>query len=277
MNKKIFIIILIILMLIYSINYVCADSHNKTHAIESGDSNITFANGYKGYCIEYREHSAKENDTFYIKNTSHIINQDNETVANYLKVFFTYFHNNTLHNNQGYNQTIFNQHIIWYFTDNFTSSPIIKHNLDLIHSIKEVALTHHVPDDGELRVNNTTEMIYHFRTLISPFVDNQNFLGYNIIFRNITAYENQTENETDNLIQNITNDTEIKNITNNNPNITKNLTNDIQNLTNDTDNYIIDSLFPQEQGLYLHHTGNDIILLILVLCVIGGAIYRVKK
>ena len=41
------------------------DSHsieyfdNVSYALESGDSNISFSNGYHGYCAEYREKSAE--------------------------------------------------------------------------------------------------------------------------------------------------------------------------------------------------------------------------
>lgn len=60
----------------YSIEY----SDNVTHTLEGGDSNIKFANGYRGYCVEYREKSAEKDDKFYITNTSHITNKNNNQI-----------------------------------------------------------------------------------------------------------------------------------------------------------------------------------------------------
>ena len=51
----------------YPTNYV---SYGEIiEAIESGDSNISFENGYKGYCAEWSEHSAEEGQSFYIEPT----------------------------------------------------------------------------------------------------------------------------------------------------------------------------------------------------------------
>ena len=47
-------------------------SDNISYALESGDSNISFSNGYHGYCAEYREKSAERMINFmsWIHHTS---------------------------------------------------------------------------------------------------------------------------------------------------------------------------------------------------------------
>lgn len=191
-------------------------SDNISYALESGDSNISFSNGYYGYCAEYREKSAEKDDKFYVVDTSHIKNNNTgQDVSNYIKVFFTYYYENTQSNNlthrdEPVDQVVYNQHIIWYFTNSFTS-PVTDNSMELLNNIISTAHKVQVPDNGTLRINNTTEMYYSFIGLISLFERHQNYFGYNITFKNITNHTNTTTN-------NITeNDTPYENntITNN--------------------------------------------------------------
>lgn len=81
-------------------------SDNISYALESGDSNISFSNGYHGYCVEYREKSAEKDDKFYVMDTSYIRNNNtDQDVSNYIKVFFTYYYENTQSNNTTNNNT----------------------------------------------------------------------------------------------------------------------------------------------------------------------------
>lgn len=176
-------------------------SNNTSYALEPGDSNISFSNGYHGYCAEYREKSAEKNDEFYVTNTSYIKNNNtNQDVSNYIKVFFTYYYENTRSNNlthrgEPVDQVVYNQHIIWYFTNNFTS-PVTDNSTELLNNIISTAQKIQVPDDGTLRINDTTEMRYSFIGLVSLFERHQNYFGYNIIFGNITNHTNTTTNNT---------------------------------------------------------------------------------
>ena len=179
----------------HSIEY----SDNVSYALESGDSNISFSNGYHGYCAEYREKSAEKDDKFYVMDTSYIRNNNNDQdVSNYIKVFFTYYYENTQSNNlthrgEPVDQVIYNQHIIWYFTNNFTS-PVTNNSTELLNNIINTAQKIRVPDDGVLKVNDTTEMHYSFIGLVSLFERHQNYFGYNITFKNITNHTNITTN-----------------------------------------------------------------------------------
>lgn len=176
-----------------------------TEALESGDSNISFADGYNGYCIEWGEHSAEKGDKFYVHD---------KDVDNNIKTFFVYFYE------ESQRDVIATQHMIWKFTDDKQFS---RFNQTLYEKIVEKAKTVNVPNDGVLKVNDTTEMVYSFRNFISNINEYQNYFGYKIFFRNITPENNLTENstvnQTGNTSQNTTGQTEIReNLTHNHTN-----------------------------------------------------------
>ena len=185
--------------------YDIQDSDNVTYATEDGHANITFDNGYNGYCIEYGEHDAKIDDLFFIENASDIRNNpSNKDVSNYLKNYFVYHYDY-----MNANPAVYTQHVIWHYTDDFS------HHITtpswLIESINKSAENNKISDDGMMKYNDTHIMIYHFISLISPNSDNQNFIGYQISFQNIpneTISNNITINNTSNNTD-ITNNTII--------------------------------------------------------------------
>lgn len=222
--------------------------YNTTIALESGDSNISFSNNMTGYCIEYREHSANANDVFYIADTSKTINKnDGSDVGNYLKTFFIKFHNHTVKNNLIYcgepvSQSVFNQHIIWHFTNNFTS-PVTTNSSWLIDEIIKESLREKLSDNGYYDYENGTRAYYSFATLLASYEEYQNFFAYNIHFTDI-PYDN-TINETN--------------------------TTNIDNQTNVNDNMILQEYDNTYEyiGLEKYKTGNNIMILFLILvCVI---------
>lgn len=240
-------------------------SDNISYALESGDSNISFSNGYHGYCAEYREKSAEKDDKFYVMDTSYIRNNNtDQDVSNYIKVFFTYYYENTRSNNLTHrgkpvDQVIYNQHIIWYFTNNFTS-PVTDNSTELLNNIISTAQKVRVPDDGTLRINDTTEMRYSFIGLISFFERHQNYFGYNITFKNITNHTNTTNNITNNNTNNTTNNT-----TNN---ITTNKTNHTSHQIINKETKPIQTNKPKHLNIN-NETGNPIIILFIALLAIG--------
>lgn len=207
-----------------------------TEALESGDSNISFSDGYKGYCIEWGEHSAEKGDKFYIRD---------EDVDNNIKTFFVYFYE------ESQRDVIATQHMIWKFTDDKQFS---RFNQTLYEKIIEKSATVKVPNDGVLKINDTTEMVYSFRNFISNFNEYQNYFAYKIYFRNITLQNNLTQNSTGNgsesTSQNTTNQTNIK------ENLTQNHTNASFKKTR----------FTKVSGS--HDTGNPLVLLLLSLAVL---------
>lgn len=205
--------IIILLLLLLTISAVSAGNNTTTvdnpteyysdldtvTALESGDSNISFSDGYKGYCIEWGEHSAEQGDKYYIQDHFVIINKETgEDVSNHIKIFFVYFYNESQKN------PIVTQHIIWKFTDNKEFSQF-RANKELYYAILNKSATTTVPDKGYIQINNTTKMVFDFKVFLAKVVEYQNYFGYNIFFENITYTTNETTNITNNTSNNQTN------------------------------------------------------------------------
>lgn len=157
------------------------ENGDMVQALESGDSNISFSDGFQGYCIEWGEKSAEKGDSFYI----------HDNVDNRIKVFFVYFYNETQVD------VIKTQHMIWKFSDNKTFS---RFDPILYDKIIQKAATTNVPNQGNLKLNDHTEMLFDFRNFVSPITKHQNYFGYKIIFRNITTNQSiQINNSMDNI------------------------------------------------------------------------------
>ena len=200
----------------------------EVKAAENGHFNISFDDGYNGYCINYGDHEATEGDTFIVQDTSAAINvETGESVGNYLKVFFTQHHDKAIEDK------IETQKIIWGFTGKFKYS-----NLSLLNEIRNDAINKTIPDHGAIiKINATTEAVFDFEVLDSQTAGNQNFFAYKITYRDIiedimnkhppllgqTPQENNTETS-DNSSQ--PNETE----TNNTENITSNTNQTAQNI-----------------------------------------------
>lgn len=181
-----------------------SESEEEVLAREDGHVNITFDNGYNGYCINYGEHEAKTGQEYSVKDTTYATNKNSgESVGNYLKVYFVDYYDDAMRND------IVTQHTIWHFTDDFNGwriDPI------LIENIKSTASTKTIPDNGAVRqINNTTEAVFDFQVLSSDKSDHQNFFAYKITYRDIVReiIGNATSsNSTASENQNITNATE---------------------------------------------------------------------
>ena len=178
-----------------------SESEEEVLAREDGHVNITFDNGYNGYCINYGEHEAKTGQEYSVQDTTYATNKNSgESVGNYLKVYFVDYYDDAMRND------IVTQHTIWHFTDDFNGwriDPI------LIENIKSTASTKTIPDNGAVRqINNTTEAVFDFQVLSSDKSEHQNFFAYKITYRDIVReiIGNATSsNSTASENQNITN------------------------------------------------------------------------
>lgn len=168
-------------------------------ATESGNFNISFDDGYNGYCINYGDHEASSGDNFTVYNTSQAVNQKTqEPVGNELKTFFVDFYDIAM------SDSVKTQHIIWHFTDNFTGwrvDPV------LIEQIRNASSLKVIQDHGAvIQINNTTEIVFDFEVLKSFNPENQNFFAYKITLRDITENnENMTPPDSTNITHNSTN------------------------------------------------------------------------
>lgn len=245
MNKKFIILFFfLILFLLYPVsagnntttvdNPTSFQSNLETvKALESGDSNIQFSDGYKGYCIEWGEHSAEENETFYVDTSVDVKNKvTNEDISNNLKVMFLFFYDRTQEN------PIVTQHMVWKFTDNKQFS---KFDQDWYNEIINLSNKYKVPDFGTYQINDTHEFVFNFKVFISRIVEYQNYFGYKFYVRNITRNEsNQIINST------------INNLTTNS---TNNVFNNLSIQYNDTNKIKIEKRVEQSTSKCRHTTG----------------------
>ena len=185
---------------------------------ENGHFNITFDDGYNGYCINYGDHEAKVNDEFEVKDTTSAINNKNgESIGHYLKTFFVEFHDIAVKNK------IDTQKIIWAFSDDYDFNKV------LVQQIKDASVNLTIPDQGAIKIiNETTEAIFDFEVLGTSKNNHQNFFGYKITYRDIPVkVENNTTQKQENTTipqQNITENKTTENTTIPQQNITENKT-----------------------------------------------------
>ena len=245
---------------------------------ENGHFNITFEDGYNGYCINYGDQEAKVNDEFEVKDTTAAINNKNgESIGHYLKTFFVEFHDIAVKNK------IDTQKIIWAFSDNFDF------NKALVQQIKDISVNLTIPDHGAIKkINETTEAFFDFEVLGTDKNNHQNFFGYKITYRDIPVeVENNTtekqenttipqENKTENKTQtqenttipqeNITENKTQENTTIFEENETENATALIfKNQTKDLEDNNKSKIENKPVSLLKHATGTELALVILTL------------
>ena len=197
----------------------------EVKALESGYRNVSFDDGYNGYCVNHNLQSTSRGEKFTVENTTNIISSRyGESVGNYLKILFVDHYDYTM------NPTTDLSQVIWTFTDydykNSTNA--------IIKAILESAANGRIiPDHGAVaKINNTTEAIFDFELLNSQYGRTQNFFGYKINYRTIEIPEDEPLGSTPE------NNTEIENVTtpeNNTEEIPQNNTT-IENVTTPENN-----------------------------------------
>lgn len=204
--KKIFFIILILFLV-----FPCVIAGNNTTeydaipiqepvydeiviADEDGHFNTSFSNDYNGYCLEYGEKEAVKGDKFYVVSMDYALSNTGEYIGDYLKTFFIDYHDIAI------KDKIVTQHYIWAFSDNFHSWRI---NQSIVDYIKENPK--HYSNDGVIKLNNTTGIVYSFKIFLSEYEHHQNYFAYYFklvnISNNQTNYTNQTNISTNQTIQ----------------------------------------------------------------------------
>ena len=161
---------LFFILLVVSLGTVAAENNTTITAIESGDSNISFEDGYKGYCAEWGEHSAEEGQKFYIQDSSKINN------SNYLKTMFLFFYNQTQ------KDVYATQHMVWKFTDNKQFS---RFNQTWYNQIIETGNKYTIPDEGKIPINKTHQFNFSFKALIASINEYQDFFVYKFFINQI--------------------------------------------------------------------------------------------
>lgn len=243
-------------------------------ASEDGHYNISFDDGYNGYCINYGDHEASEGHNFTVQDTTEAINRNsNECVGNELKTFFVEYHDIAL------KDEIITQHIIWHFSDDFTSWRV---DPNLLEAIKNISRQRIIPDHGAVKqINNTTEAVFNFEVLQSHNPGHQNFFAYKITYRDILKIIENETNINNSTLKNETqyNSTDLENKTTENTTIPENPTNNsiqiTKNITKETEQKIEPKKSNYERhNLMKHQTGYNYIPAIIIL--LFGTILLVK-
>ena len=166
----------------------------RVTATSQGYQNITFDDGYNGYCANKYLKDADIGDEFIVQDTSKLVNPNyNESVGNYLKILFVDHYDYVMANQLSATLAV------WEFTDNPYKTDSY---LEIIPTILTEAQDGRIiPDHGEIKkINNTTEAIFDFECLESTDDKTQSFFGYRITYREIlSSIMNSTE-----MIENIT-------------------------------------------------------------------------
>ena len=246
-----------------------------------GYLNISFNDGYNGYCINKGQAGAKIGDGFTVKDTSAAINNNNKNeIGNYLKILFVEFYDYIIKNPRE------TQKIIWSFSDDYKYG-----DKEIINEIKNIAKSGRViSDHGEEKIiNNTTKVIFDFEVLDSDKKGAQNFFGYKLTYKNIlnNILGDKNDNTNNETIKNET--TPENNTTENNNTTTENETiknetipenNTIENsyetiytipVNNSTETNLTDinEKNQQEDIDIQKSTGNPLLILLILLGIIG--------
>ena len=280
MTKRIWTILFISLIFLSGIGIACAHDTNDTNiqtsddtqeeiidsenvnAEQSGIRNITFSDGYNGYCINLSKDHAEVGSEFTPKDTSHAMNNKyNTPIGNYLKILFVDYYDFAIKDADA------TAEVIWDFSD--------RYYLDSTNEITQAILKdaengRTIPDHGATKkINDTTEAVFDFEVFDPLNDDMQNYFGYKITFRTIENTANTTENIT-NKTENATNETD-----NTNTNQTeKTTTEKINNNSTDSKKTKTHKITENSRIKTDKATGNPILLL-LIGCVV--AIFRREK
>ena len=225
---------------------------------DNGYLNISFDDGYNGYCINYGQAGAEVGDNFKVKNTSAAINNKNDNeIGNYIKILFVDYYDYIINNPEG------TQKIIWSFSDNYERG-----NKTIINEIIDIAKSGRViSDHGEEKIlNNTTKVIFDFEVLDSAKGWARNFFGYKLTYKNIT--------------NNILGDTNDNNTNETTPENPKNETNETIYtipVNNSTETNLTDIIEEnQREDINIRKsTGNPLVILLVLLGIIG--FYPLKR
>lgn len=255
--RKLVIFCLIVFCVFVSVGSVCANENvtkisdsdlknvgisDTVECLDGGDSNISFSDDYKGYCIEWGEDSAEKGDKFIVDGN----------VDNNLKVFFVYFYKDAQ------KDVISTQHMIWKFSDGKEFS---RFNKTLYDNIVCVSDKVSVSNDGTLKVSDTCEMVFSFRNFISPIDSHQNYFGYKVFFRNITNESSVIVNNS--TVNNYTNYTNISMVN-------KTVVKEDRNVTVKEDirkyKYILNG---ESTLVSKHSTGGDLKWVVLVILILS--------
>lgn len=298
MKKLLFIILIIFLAITSNLSLVTAQNESECFSEEEieenienetkrigesvktpsgGSKNISFEDGYNGYCINKGWNGAESDDTFKVEKTSTAQhNKNHEDVSNYLKILFTYHHDFAISNKDD------TANVVWTFSDwNYETSdnPIVKSIL----SIAESGIV--IPDHGFVKqINKTTEALFNFEVLKATHDWHQSFFGYKITYKTIptenssnnligSVYNESFENKSENEVNTLLNNTQVNNLTNK----TNESINSSNNPVNEKSDSTVSKDYETPVSMTKHVTGNNISIAMAILLVLFTVLLSIKS
>lgn len=170
-------------------------------ALEAGNYDILFSNGYRGYCIDYGKQEADVNDVFRMTDTSKADNNETgEDISQHLKILFIE-NFDTLFKADGdtyvTDDKIKPQYYVWYFSDDKENWRLDPKVTDRIIALVKSGMT--IPDHGYTIVRDGKEIRFDFAVMKNTQESRdsyQDFFAYKItVYEHAWAEEWETDGE----------------------------------------------------------------------------------
>ncbi len=174
--------LLMVLLSIFLVSFSATAAGSET-SLDTGDRNILFSNGYRGFCLDVKLKGAYTGDTFTpAENTSVATNNNGSgNISQLLKVLFTQCFEDIFVSDGNSNYTIENtntiQAVVWHFSDN---QYVWGDQLKLVNAVKAYTGPE-IPDhDYKLTLDNGDTITFYFTVMMTQSENQQDFFAYKI-------------------------------------------------------------------------------------------------
>ena len=152
MFRKLSALVLTVLLCISLFAPAVATGESVT-ALEAGNTDILFSNGYRGFDIRYGDHEAEKDQRFTVCYTSFAKNTTSgKPVGEQLKVLFVEYFDTWFEQDANTGSFVLRnsqkdklQHYIWHFSDDYASWRVSE---EVVQNIRYLSLTNPIPDSG---------------------------------------------------------------------------------------------------------------------------------
>ena len=163
------------------------DNENNTPVVETsletGDRDVPFSNGYRGFCLDVNLKGAYKGNVFTASDSTSVAksNQDNSDISQLLKALFTQCFENIFvsDGNGGYQikDTNLVQAVVWSFTD----GQYVWGEQKNIANVAKAYSGPEIPDNGYVRkLENGDTITFYFVVMSPQDAEQQDFFAYRI-------------------------------------------------------------------------------------------------
>ena len=180
MKKCAWLIMLMLLLSAFCSPVMAMD--NTVTATTSGYNDVTFSNGYNGFCLDKWLDMAYEGNEFIVTNTDDATNNvTGEPISQYLKIYFVdYFADNFEKDSNGFykiKDAVNTQAVIYGFSDSDSKDWDYKPLTDVVEKYNS---GRRIDDHGETIVFGDDKITFDFVVMKSSISEQQDFLGYKL-------------------------------------------------------------------------------------------------